>query len=372
VIVELQVTAIAYGGDGVGRHEGLVVFVPLTAPGDVVRARIVERKPTHARAELVEILVGSAQRQLPPCPRFPTCGGCQLQHLTPDAQRAAKAGFVRDTLRRIAGVDWPAPIEVRQRHALGYRTRARLQCRDGRVGFFARGSHDVVDVDECPVLAPALNAALRAVRGAAALPDELDLLAGDGDVAASPPVAGLPAQTSIHIGGARLQIAPGAFFQANGALLDELVAAAPGDASGHLALDLYAGVGLFTLPLARRFDRVVAVESDPQACALLRHNVAVPDRPAVDVVERRVEDYLRRSGPRPDLVLLDPPRRGAPAASIAALQAPRVVYVACDPATWARDLRAFLAAGYALTEVMAFDLMPQTYHVEILAKLARG
>jgi 23S rRNA (uracil1939-C5)-methyltransferase len=206
---------------------------------------------------------------------------------------------------------------------------------------------------------------------------ELSLAAGDAGTAADPPVAAVGgADLTAEVEGARYRFSAASFFQANRYLLGALVrGATAGDERGALALDLFAGVGLFAVPLARRFARVVAVESDERAAALAARNARENDAPNVEVVAEAVDTWLARADAGAvDLALLDPPRAGLGADLVRRLArlAPReIVYVSCDPTTLARDLRAMLDEGYELGSVAAYDLFPQTYHVETVARLRR-
>lgn len=410
--IDVRIEKIVYGGDGLGRADGQAVFVPFTAPGDMARVRVVERKKGFLRAELVEILEPGPGRREAPCPYFGPCGGCQLQHLTYEAQREAKIGFVSEALRRTGRIDWPHPISLRAApdHEFGYRTRATghieagAAAREGgatfesgatseagampeagaaeptRFGFYAHKSHRVVDIESCPLLVPELDAAWRAVRAepsALARARDVELAAGDRAVAAHPPVAGVGGRDleAIVLGRA-YRFGPRAFFQVNRFMLEALVLAAVGGEAGEEtvenAIDLYSGVGLFTIPLAERARRVVAVEADAGAVAYARENCAAAGATGVEFRAEPVERWLERARGPVDLALLDPPRGGLgvdASRALARLRPGRIVYVSCDPNTLARDLRAMLDAGYELESVEALDLFPQTYHVETVARL---
>jgi 23S rRNA (uracil1939-C5)-methyltransferase len=384
--IEIQIEKIVYGGDGLARLDGQAVFVPFTVPGDLLRARVTQRRKGYLRAEVVEIVEPGPTRRPAPCPYFGTCGGCQLQHLTYAAQLEAKAAFVREALARIGHLAWDGEIRVvgDQDHEFGYRTRATAHVAEpaGRriFGFYELHSHRIVDVETCPLLTPELNAAWQSVReaeGSFSRLRDLELVAGDDATSASPPVAPVGGRDlTVSVGGESYGFAPGVFFQVNRFALEALVAAAVADvSSGALAVDLYAGVGLFTVPLARRFERVVAVEGDGQAAAYARENCARNGVEGVEVVSETVEDWLvQGTTDRPDFVLLDPPRGGIgpkAAEALAELKSDRITYVSCDPATLARDLRVLVDRGYAITSVDALDLFPQTFHVETIVRLAR-
>lgn len=385
--VELVIESLAAGGDGVGRAAGgQVVFVPLAAPGDRVRVRLVEEKPRFARGEIEALLAPGPGRAEPRCPVFGVCGGCAWQHLDYAVQVEAKCAIVRDALERIAGLAELPPFALTPSPApYGYRGRARVSVERGAVGFRRRRSHALCAVTGCPLLAPPLDAALAKLAAAPPKPaGEWELALGEGGAVRVVPLAGRrdgqPAERLVlRAGRERLGLSPGVFAQANALLLDALadaVLAAAG--AGASALELYAGAGFFTLGLARRFERVVAVESDPAAARDLACNATAaagggPRR--VRVVEARVEPWLAAGEAlalAPEVVVLDPPRGGvgsAAAEALARLPARRLVHLSCDPATLARDVAVLVERGWRLASLHAFDLFPQTPHVETLAVL---
>lgn len=389
-IIEVETERLAYGGDAVARLAGLAVFITGAAPQERVRARVVERKKNFARAVIDQIIEPSPARREPLCRYFGDCGGCQLQHLSYEAQLEAKAGFVRDALARIGKIDWPEEIKVHSASELGYRSRAQIKLepprspeRRGelRVGFNRAGSHSVCDIESCPILVPELNTALASIRlsvneqtngSAYAGPFEIEMAAGDHSLALFPEMPGFPAsEIKRRIGEHTYSFSATNFFQVNALLLDRFVAEALGDRSGGVALDLYAGVGLFTLPLARRFERVIGVESDTAAAKYARINLAENGISNVEFHNERVERWLAGFKGSPDFMVLDPPRSGAAEAvnTIIELKPSAIRYVSCDPTTLARDLRRLAEGGYKIASVMAFDLFPQTYHVETIVTL---
>jgi 23S rRNA (uracil1939-C5)-methyltransferase len=363
--------------------------VPLTVPGDRVRARIVEERARFARAELIEVLAPGPARTAPPCPVFGSCGGCAWQQVAYPAQVEAKRAILRDALERIGGATLPEELAFTSSpQAFGYRARARVVVHEGLVGYRKRRSHTLCDTLRCPILVPALEAALPGLARERA--GEWELAAGADDEVRATRLP-TPGRTSdrpsergrsgspmtLRVGPDRLALSPGVFAQSN-VLLHDTLAAAVQDAagSGTLALELYAGAGFFTLGLARRFTRVIAVESHPVAVADLARNLRSAGLSNVEVRKARVEAALAGPlGERPDAVVLDPPRTGlAPgaAAALATLRPPRIVYLSCDPATLARDVRGLCGRGYALVSVCGFDLFPQTPHVEALVVLERS
>ncbi len=388
--IDLTTERLAYGGDAIARHDGLAIFVPYAAPRERLRVRITERKKNFARGTIDQILEPSPSRREPPCQYFGDCGGCQLQHISYEAQLESKIGFVRDALERIGRIDWPHEIKICHAAEFGYRSRAQVKVdrRAGRVGFSRAASNAVCDVTSCPILVPELDEALRSLWGALGhapgsdenLPKRLqiEMAAGESGVSFEPALGGLPAgalQRTVR--GAVYNFSPSTFFQGNPSLLDELVNEAAGETSGDLAIDLYAGVGLFTIQLARRFTRVIGVEADTAAANFALDNISTNHLTNIEFHNSKTEMWLKSfveaKAPPPDLVLMDPPRIGAAEAitHLVALKPTRITYVSCDPTTLARDLRTLFDSGYELSRITAIDLFPQTFHIETVAALVR-
>jgi len=374
--IEIAIESLAAGGDGVGRDAGgRVVFVPFTAPGDRVRVAIVEERARFARGTLEEVLEPSPLRVQPPCGVYGACGGCTWQHLDYAAQLEAKRQILAGALERIAKLG-PGELEITPSPSpYRYRGRTRVLAKDGRVGYRRRRSHDLCPTSRCPVLVPELDAEL--ARLAASEPraaEEWELVAGvHGTTRATPLRRPLPSEPKIELEvcGDRLAFSPGVFVQGNALLLDTLARAVHEAAgSGACAVELFAGAGFFTLGLARRFGRLVAVESEGRAVADLRANLARAGLDNVEVHGGRAEWVLARIEGA-EVAVLDPPRTGLPAELLEMIQAPRVVYVSCDPATLARDLAGLAARGWALEALRGFDLFPQTPHLEAVATMAR-
>ncbi|MGA2569116.1 MAG: 23S rRNA (uracil(1939)-C(5))-methyltransferase RlmD [Terracidiphilus sp.] len=418
----VQIEKPVYGGTFLARVEGKAVFVPLALPGERVRVRVAEEKPGYATAEVEEIVAAAADRVTPACRHFGVCGGCQYQHAGYAAQIALKLDILRESLER-GSVRAPAEIEVLAGEPWAYRNRIRVAFdAEGRVGYRGRRSHAVVSIEECPIAAPLLvraaMAAGESVRGLAVheRPNEVSLFcdAEETSLLASATVAdrrnrGLEAfaralaekipetkgveyatpggkgreaqsvgrwgESSLHycVAGFAYRVDQGAFFQANRWLVDALVERVTGKRSGGLAWDLFAGVGLFARRCAERFERVAAVEVAPAATRALKENLRGTGAVAVKAATL---EFLRRARKeqRPELIVVDPPRTGLGAETTALLGqigAPEMVYVSCDPATLARDLRALVGAGYDLCRVTLVDLFPQTFHLETVAELRR-
>jgi 23S rRNA (uracil1939-C5)-methyltransferase len=408
-------------------------FVPFVLPGEQVDASSVAEKPGFVRAALEAVVVPSAQRIAPLCPYFQRCGGCHYQHSGYDDQLAIKREILRETLERTAKIKWEGEIHLHVSPPWGYRNRTRMKVGDApfRLGYHKHNSHDLLPIESCPISSPLINRAIAAVwemgRGGAFAGyrlSEIEFFADHADeklqveLYATKPKskadwedligklrAHLPSVTSAAVfsirtipikGKARkeleelqmeasfqpepfiykthatgYQVSPGAFFQTNRFLVDRLLDLVSAGTRGKLALDLYAGVGLFSAALATSFERVEAVEIESASFSDLRSNV--PSN--VRVHRLTSADYLKTSAPkRPDLVVVDPPRAGLSgdvAGKLASLGARQVTYVSCDPATLARDLVAFLQSGYVLGEVHLVDLFPQTFHIESVVHLER-
>jgi 23S rRNA (uracil1939-C5)-methyltransferase len=422
----LRLDGLAFGGDAVGRDdEGRVLFVPGGAPRDRVEVRVTEAKKSWARGEIVRVLE-PGQRVVPPCVYQRECGGCPWMHVEVAAQLEAKQEIVERALAK-CGVEveriLPAP------EWLGYRRRAKMTARAQAIGFAARRSHRIVDIDRCIALDPRLDAALQLSRGElkGMLSDGgtlSGLVAEDGrvhltidadgsqapetlaDAAASlvgrSGIVGVGVRvgdTRRFYGQPRLELdekfiaSAAGFAQANAAqnlLLRRLVLrwALPEAASGELPrlLELYAGDGNFTRDLVAR-ARVVAVEGDPDGSARLLDNLRAIapriHRGAADAISRwsvrgepseRAVRKLARAAERFDVVVLDPPRAGATECleSIAQLEPARVVYVSCDPMTLARDVARLQTLGYRGVKAQPIDMMPNTAHVEVVCLLERA
>jgi len=382
--LELTIDQLVTGGEGLGRFEGIPVFVPFAAPGDRLRVRLVSRHPGYGRAEIVTLLAPGPGRREPPCPHFGRCGGCDLQHLDDSLQVRLKVMAVAETLRRIGGLRFPAEeIEVVAGEPWGWRLRTQLHTAPAaagegvRVGYHARGSHELVAISRCPVLVPALER--EAVTLARRLPAEgvprrLDVAAGDGgEVAIAPLVGDLPhGELAVRVGEFRYRFDARCFFQGHRGLLPQLVDRVVGDAEGERAYDLYGGVGLFALPLARRYLEVVVVEGDRIAARYARRNLR-EHRLGGEVITQAVESWIRTGLPDgAPRVVVDPPRTGLPVAvrALLSLRRPeRLTYVSCHPAALARDLAA-LAEAFTLERLVFLDLFPQTAHLEVVAQLA--
>jgi 23S rRNA (uracil1939-C5)-methyltransferase len=371
-----------------GHADGRTVFVPLSAPGDRLRVSIDKERGSVVWAVIKEVLQSSPDRQEPPCPYFGRCGGCDFQQLNYPVQLRAKAEIIRDCLRRIAKIDLPAEIEVvAAPDSWAYRSRAQWQLdkQHLRLGYFERGTHNVIDVVHCPVLVPSLQSSLTQVRehmNAGNLTQgatEFQAVSGDEGASVVPPINGNQSfVTSRRVGEFNFEFSADGFFQINQTMLEALVFEATQGLHGSAAVDLYCGVGLFTLPLAKRFGRVIGVEGNPAAVEWGRSNLQKAGLKNASIERSAVADWLRSSGIEPgsiDLLLLDPPRTGVGEGSvdqIIEIRPRRISYVSCDPATLARDIKPLVQAGYEIESIKGFDMFPQTHHVETVVHLKSG
>lgn len=383
--LEVEVERILPGGVGLAHAGGKTILVSLAAPGDRLRIRVDRRQGDLSFASIEEILAPSPLRVEPPCPYFGRCGGCDFQQLNYEAQLATKAEIIRDCLHRIARLENIPEIAVTPSPDVWrYRMRATWQIDQEKqaIGYYERGSRRVCDVADCAVLQPALQKKLEDVR-ATAWPEfprdlkHLEVVAGENGVSLAPAFAEFyPNELSLAVGGEVYHYNAEAFFQVNPSLLGPLVDFALQDAAGDAVLDLYCGVGLFTLPLARRFKKVTGVESNPSAVRFARRNLQRAALTNARVITATVTEWFRGENDLRaiDFLLLDPPRAGAESAVIKGildLRPSRISYVSCDPATLARDLKKLIAGDYRVGAIAAFDLFPQTHHVETVVHLYR-
>jgi 23S rRNA (uracil1939-C5)-methyltransferase len=433
--LQLTIEKLVYGGEGLARlasderGPGKAVFVPFVLDGETIEASLVEQKRGFARGRVEKILQASPQRVGPPCPYFERCGGCQYQHISYEHQLEVKAGILKETLRRIAKLELEPEITIHPSQPWNYRNRSRLQVRtapDFALGYYKFNSHEVLPVEQCPVSSPLINRAISVfwqLGREGKMPDgirEIEFFVNAEDitllieVSCEPGTPSTPirewadaarrtlqeitgivvyktaasregkpvepkriatsgtGEINYKVDGVSYRVSAGSFFQINRFLIDELVSiVCQGDDCG-VALDLYAGVGLFSAFLSKSFTQVIAVESSQTSYLDLLHN-----SPAnVKAVLATTADFVRSAigTLRPDLVVADPPRSGlgeTVVQSLVGLGAHRMTYISCDPATASRDLVGLLNGGYRIEQAHLVDLFPQTYHLESVFHLVR-
>jgi 23S rRNA (uracil1939-C5)-methyltransferase len=432
----LSIEKLVYGGDGLAHADGNTVFVPYVIPGEQVRANVKARKKKLAWTQAPEVVSASPQRIKPLCPHFHTCGGCHYQHIDATEQLRQKKEILRETLSRLGGITWDGPIQEHVAAPYGYRNRAQWAVREAKpraLGYFLPESSVIVPIDECPVLSPQLAktfAQLQNMARSGVLPEkiqEIEAFADSKDETIALNVAferfskqpadlaatlrgALPQLESLLIldesknrfeltgpgylfheaGSFRFRVSHLSFFQVNRFLIEDLLRTMTVGAKGDLALDLYAGVGFFTLPLARQFQKVLSVDSNLAATRDLYANAEAAGV-TIHSHNEQAEEFLTKTQERPDFISLDPPRAGlGPSAAVkmAQLGAPEIAYLSCDPSTLARDLAVLTGSAkkhggasdgsgdsptnrYEVSQVHLFDLFPQTFHIETLVRLRR-
>ena len=365
--VELTIDDMAFGGEGVGRIDGFVVFVPFVISGETVLVEITEKKKAFARGKPIQVLEASAERVEPRCEHFGTCGGCQYQHMSYEAQLGMKQKQVADLFERIGGFSQdkvapviPCPQPYHYRNRILVRSQWNGKAKKLLVGFRKRNSHWVVEIDDCKIAEPALNAQIPEVR-------------------ANPPKRG-GIKVNLRITPEDWIVPDHSFFQTNYFMLPRMVEAVrkvfQSNGSEYL-IDTYCGVGFFAIELASLAKRYAGVEYDKGAIKAARENATKFGGDNGEFIEGRTEDLLpgllAKFDAQNTSVILDPPRRGCAPAALEQLREVRpsqVIYISCHPATLARDLNILCADGvYRLEQVIPIDMFPHTQHVECITDL---
>ena len=422
--MEITIEKLVYGGDGLAHHDGSTVFVPFVLPAERISAAAIEQKKKFVRARIERVLEPAPGRAAAPCPHFGICGGCHYQHMAYEAQLNYKTEILRETLRRLGHIDWQGEIATHPSPPWGYRNRAQWKIRGAAeagssigIGYFRANSTALCPVQECAILSPLLLKTLLVFRTALAqraMPPELreiEVFAGANDTKLlvtatfvrfpprrqkiadmfrqiAPEIESLlfhdpnsermeldgPGFVECEAGGATFRVSHLSFFQVNRFLLSGLADHVAETADrGRLALDLFSGVGLFSVPLANRFERVIAVESNPAATRDLESNAT--GKGAIEIRNMDAEGFLASFRQAPDVVVLDPPRAGLTPKTtkhLARIAPQCIAYVSCEPPTLARDLAGLTKAGYEIASVHLFDLFPQTFHIESVVGLRRS
>jgi len=383
--LRLSLTDMAFQGGAIARHDGQVVFVAYGIPGEEAIVQVERRSKDYLMGRVVEVLSPSPHRVQAPCPYFGTCGGCQWQHIDYAHQTELKARIVADQLRRIGKFQEPPVLPtIPAVETWNYRNHARFSAgrRHGDLGFTTLLRRRFLPIDRCLIMHPWINDVLERLQGKCPGLHQVAVRYGvkTGQALIHPSLEEI--DPSIPSGqpwyedellGRRFRISGASFFQVNtlqAEVLAEVVRQKLALAPDQVLLDAYAGVGTFAVLLAPYVKRVIAVEESSSAVADAVINQAGIDN--ITFYEGKVEAILPELTERPDAAILDPPRVGChpdTLAAVLALAPARVVYVSCDPATLARDLRALCDGGYGLLDVQPVDMFPQTYHIEVVATL---
>ncbi len=385
--LDVSIKKIVPNGLGMAFAEKLTVFVPLSAIGDELRVEIRDIKGKVAFARILEVKVESSDRVEPECEYYGKCGGCDLQHISYEAQLAAKREIILDCFTRIGKISLEEDITmIGCPETLRYRMRAQWHADTQKkiLGYFGRQSHNVVDTETCPILLPELESKMKTLRQAldegVFLEDLIDVEAaiGSDDKTSIYAVELMEATKEIHCEalGNRYIFNARSFFQGNRIMIEPLINAAIGELEGNSALDLYCGVGLFSIPLADRFEKVKGIEDNQRSIEFAKKNGVLARKENIEFQNGRVKNRLNEAIENKeyfDLVLLDPPRSGAKSGVISQIKrlAPRKVsYVSCNPATLARDLKDLQEHGYSIDSVTGLDMFPQTHHIETIVQLS--
>jgi 23S rRNA (uracil1939-C5)-methyltransferase len=365
--MQLTIQKLVYGGDGLARTERGVVFVPGTAAGDVVEAEIVESKKDYATARLTNVLEPSPDRQEPYCPNYLTEGCCHWQHIQYSRQVDYKDEIVRESLKRLGRLDWNGEINRITGADRNYRLRATFHVFNGRLGF-VHGP-----IRECASLVPELNQFIPTVdaKGASEVqalstPEVVSsFFLADGTIQRS-------GRGTIHVDGLHYRVSADTFFQANRFLLPAFIREVleqAGSAPGNI-LELFAGAGFFSIPLSRVAKEVIAIDSNRPAIRQARENAAANKAGQLRFVEGQVDATLSGESLKPDTVVVDPPRAGCGAKTIdriSQLKPRKIIYVSCNPTTFAREAAILVKNGYELRRLTLVDQFPNTYHIETAA-----
>lgn len=404
--LQLTLSTLAFGGDAIGRtHDGMTVFVPFALPGEKVSVEIIEQKKAYARARLLEVLTPSPDRIAPRCRHFGVCGGCQYQHMPYNKQLEAKQSIFNEQLKRLARLESPkvlpikpSPLEWNYRNTLQFHLSPA-----GRLGFQEAASHRVLEISECHLPLPGIDALWKQLEFEPSVPFErIELREGlNGDLlmeieSKEPDLPELNIEAPISVVqtwrdgsavlagenalrqkacGQEFTVSAGSFFQVNTlqaeAMVSEVLSLLPLKPIKSI-LDLYCGVGLFSKFLAPQCDHLIGVESSPSACDDFAENLDEFDH--VDLYQGAAEDILPGLDVKPEIVVADPPRVGLAqqvTGELLRMQPKQIIYVSCDPATLARDLRRMQPA-YKLIQAHPIDMFPQTGHIESINLLEKA
>ena len=415
--LRLSIEKLVYGGYGLARHRDKVVLVRFSAPRELVDAEILQDKKDYAEAVVKNVVLPSNSRREAPCPYFGICGGCQLQHIDYNAQVESKESVLLETLRKIGGIE-NAPLEesIQSGQEFGYRVRVQFKVKNGRLGFFRWDEHEVVDIDHCPVAHPRINELIGPLRECAqhirelqeihvtysptedkflvkfVTPTEVDRdflnnlkedclpadVVGVGDYSRLRTILNRrfwigKEYLFMNTGRWKYRVSADSFFQVNWTLWDRFITAVSDVEPFRKGIDLYCGVGFFTIPLSERGNFIEGSDSSPSAVNDAEYNAKLNNRDNVVFMRADAYRHLKsRGGEVLDLVVVDPPRSGLEKNELELLvknKPERIIYVSCNPSTLARDLKPLIKNGYRLEKVRLVDMFPQTYHIESVSYL---
>jgi 23S rRNA (uracil1939-C5)-methyltransferase len=360
------VEKIVPGGDGLVRMDGKVVFIPSVLENEIINFKMVSEGKKFTRGQVLQILQPSKDRVIPFCSFYDRCGGCNLQHLSYDSQLSLKESFVREHFKRLAAVDLSNDFHFVPSKPKGFRNRVQFHKAERGCGFKTRSSDRVIPVNHCPVLTESLNVFLSREEG---INQDRETFFGVGDQFYRDSIL---ENIKVHIKGIPVHFRTDLFFQSNLSLLPELLDFSLGGYSGNHGMDLYSGVGLFSVFMRDHFSSITAIELNPKTESFYKQNMAGYQ---YDYYGMSLEDWLnKKSGKSADLIVVDPPRTGlSPSVRsfILKMNVPQLVYVSCDPVTQARDTKDLLAGGYKIEAARGFDFYPQTNHMETVLRFRK-
>ncbi len=419
--IEVRIEAVAFRGYGLGRINGKVVFIPLAVTGDRAWIEIIEEKKNYSMGRLVQLVEASQWRVNPPCPYFGTCGGCQWQHIDYPFQGELKKKILKESLERIGKLKTLPRVEITSSpESYDYRVRVQLKMRGKKLGYFQERSHEIVDIDRCPISDPLINQAIQTLRHE--LTEALKLKTVEINVSRDekkavlilhaisgiqgteefsrnllqnhPFLKGIAlvagnelrqwGDSSLHFtvsfyrSGERKQFELRAtalsFFQVNpeqNRKLIETVLEFTGARNNERVLDLYSGIGNFTIPLAAEASKAAGVEENSLAIEDARFNAEKNGIENCKFISGKAEEVLENLEEKPDHIIVDPPRAGCQTIldQVVGLNPRQIIYVSCEPTTFSRDIRLFSERGYALQRLRLIDMFPQSYHMEVVGLL---
>jgi 23S rRNA (uracil1939-C5)-methyltransferase len=405
--MQVTIEKLIYGGAGLARTDQGIVFVPKTAPGDVVEIEVTERKKGYSVGALRHIISASNSRKKPTCPNFDSVGCCHWDHIEYEHQVRFKKEIILETLSRLAKVPYGDSIHAISGSEHGYRMRASFHVHDSKLGFVRENTNFVVPIAECAALSTELNRFIPSFNTLRIPASKVDVVSNGSEIAATLRFEGFrphepwerwrdalfeipglvnitfiadskrlfyrKSVPTIDVGGTPYRLTADAFFQANRFLLNDFVAQVIKDVgpSPTDVLELFSGSGFFSIPIARRCRQLIGIENDPVAVRHARENLQSNRIGNVEFALGDVDKMLADADLRPNVIVLNPPRTGAGkkvASTIAGMKAERIVYVSCNPTTFAPEMRVLTEAGYCLSQLTLIDQFPSTYHIEMVAR----